>query len=86
MRFILITIILILSIVSPVFANSSYNYTLNHSVELKLDGDYTFNSTVRTPAQGNADISLAGEGKAELKSILEILESRVETGNWFDLF
>jgi hypothetical protein len=86
MKYIITTVLLILFIVTPAMANSSYNYQINHSVELTLDGDYTFNTTVQTPAQGNVTTDLAGVGKAELRSILEIVESRIETRNWFDLF
>ncbi len=86
MRYILTAIIIILFIVTPAMANTNYNYTIKHSLDLKTDGDFTFNSTIVTPAQGNVDISLAGEGKAELRSILEIIESRIESSNWFDLF
>ncbi len=86
MRKILIVLVLILLIATPVMANSSYTYTVKHHVEVQLDGEFDFNSTIITPAQGNVDVSLSGEGKASLLSILEIIEQDHVSSNWFDLF
>ena len=81
-----VVLILILILAPVTMANESYHYTVKHKVELQLDGDFVFNSTITTPAQGNVDIGLAGEGTAYLLSDLEIIESRIVSSNWFDLF
>ena len=86
MKKIILIALILLFIATPVLANESYQYTVKHKVELQLDGDFTFNSTITTPAQGNVDIGLAGEGTAYLLSDLEIIESRIVSSNWFDLF
>jgi uncharacterized membrane protein len=82
----LLIVLALLLIAVPASANSSYTYTVKHHVEVQLDGEFDFNSTIVTPAQGNVDVSLAGEGVASLLSILEIIEQDQVSSNWFDLF
>ena len=90
MKMSLIVIMLILLVVvlvaAPAVANSSYTYELNHSFDLQMDGEFTFNSNVVTPSQGAVDMALDGTGIAALKSQLSILEVNQVSANWYDLF
>ena len=90
MKMNLIVIMLILLVVvlvaTPAIANSSYTYELNHSFDLQMDGEFTFNSNVVTPSQGAVDMALDGTGTAALSSQLSILEVNQVSANWYDLF
>ena len=90
MKMSLIVIMLILLAVvlvaAPAVANSSYTYELNHSFDLQMDGEFTFNSNVVTPSQGAVDMALDGTGTAALSSQLSILEVNQVSANWYDLF
>ena len=84
MKKIILVMIILLMIAAPVMANSEY--TLQHDIEVKLDGDYNLGIGVYTPAQGGADISLEGIGQAYINSRLLIASVETVASNWWDLF
>ena len=86
MLILLVVVLVVVLVAAPAVANSSYTYELNHSFDLQMDGEFTFNSNVVTPSQGAVDMALDGTGTAALSSQLSILEVNQVSANWYDLF
>lgn len=74
----LIVILLLLSLASPVYAQSK---TYSHEVTVELDGEFEFNSTFASP-EATSTTSIAGVGKAKVHAITKAQTVPV----WWDLF
>lgn len=84
MRYILIVIIVLL-LAAPVWANPNTHVEATHEVELHLDGDWNYESSVVMPSV-TSETKLEGVGEAYMKSTLAIYEKVNYKPVWFDLF
>lgn len=87
MKFVLIPFLFLALLATPVSAsNFSHSFEMTHYMEAHINGEWTFNHELQTPAQGSHTIELDGVGEAMLKSQLHIIEQTKTSPRWFDLF